>query len=353
MGSKLGRVMAVTDVREQVFRTGDHHTFCLMAGPDDGVPIIFVHGWPELSISWRHQLPCFSAMGFRTIAPDMRGYGRSTVYDQHGAYALECIVGDMIGLLDALGAEKAIWVGHDWGSPVVWAIASHHPEKVEAVASLCVPYQALESGLDAMLPLIDRSVYPEDQFPLGQWEYQQFYVEDFSAAIAPFDANPTNAIKALFRSGNPSGKGKPSGTAYVRRDKGWFRGAAEAPDLPRDEAVISEADLSTYAAALTRNGFFGPGSYYMNHDANAEYAKRSVHNGKLDMPVLFLAADYDYTCECIESRLAEPMRSSCSDLTETVVKSGHWMAQEQPAAVNAALAQWLARRVPDCWAARL
>ena len=334
------------EITEHCVRTDGHQSFYLAAGPADGPLVIFCHGWPELAISWRHQLPCLAAMGFRAIAPDMRGYGRSTVYDRHEDYALELIVGDMIELLDHLGHERTIWVGHDWGAPVVWAIASHHPERCQGVAALCVPYLPAGASRDV---LIDRRTYPEDEFPFGQWEYQVFYTEDFGRAIAPFDADPYLAIKALFRSGNPDGRGKPSPTAYVRKDEGWFRGAETAPDIPRDPAVISEADLAAYSAALARNGMFGPASWYMNHAANGEYAARALNDGVLDLPVLFLAADYDYTCECIDSRLAEPMREHCRDLTERVIKSGHWMAQEKPVEVNAALVHWIATKLPQCW----
>ena len=345
---KSGAMLSTT-VEEFVVETGGHQSFYLAAGPVDGPLIIFVHGWPELSISWRHQLPCFASLGFRAIAPDLRGYGGSKVYARHEDYALEIVVADMIGLLDALGTQKAAWVGHDWGSPVVWSIASHHPERCHGVANLCVPYYSLELGLDACLGLIDRTVYPEDDFPLGQWEYQGFYEENFAAAIAPFDADPAKAIKALFRSGSPSGVGKPSRTAFVRKDGGWFRGAAEPPDVPRDGEVISETDLRAYADALTKNGFFGPSSYYMNHRANAVYSARAVNGGVLEMPTLFIAAEYDFTCECIDSRLAEPMRDHCLNLTSKVVQSGHWMAQEKPAEVNAALAHWLATSLTDVW----
>ena len=85
----------------------------------------------------------------------------------------------------------------------------------------------------------------------------------------------------------------------------------------------------------------------MNHAANARYA--ALGRERLDLPVLFLGARYDYVCETVNSRLAEPMRARCSALTEAVIDSGHWMAQEKPAAVNAAIAQWLATRVADSW----
>jgi pimeloyl-ACP methyl ester carboxylesterase len=104
-------MFAVTD---HAVKTGRHTSFYLACGARDAPSIVFVHGWPELSISWRHQLPCFAALGFRAIAPDMRGYGRSTAHPRQEDYAQEHIVADMIELLDSLGQDKAIWVGHDW-----------------------------------------------------------------------------------------------------------------------------------------------------------------------------------------------------------------------------------------------
>jgi soluble epoxide hydrolase / lipid-phosphate phosphatase len=332
-----------------VAKSARHTSFYLAAGPSDGPLIIFLHGWPELSISWRHQLPAMAALGFRAVAPDLRGYGRSSVYASHAAYAQEQIVQDMLELLEALGRESAVWVGHDWGSPVAWNIASHHPERTIAVASLCVPYYTLEHGLEAVLPLVDRKTYPAEEFPVGQWDYMLFYEENFAKATATFDANPYNTVKVLFRKGNPAARGQPAPTARIRKAGGWFGGAAAAPDLPRDGDVVGEEDLRAYADSLERNGFFGPDSYYMNHKANAAYAARAGNDGRLEMPVLFLAAAYDFVCECIDSRLAEPMRRFCRDLTERVVPSGHWMAQEKPLAVNAALAHWLATRVPGVW----
>src|SRR3984893_4013113 len=116
-------------VTDHVAKGGDHTSFYLACGAEDAPPIIFLHGWPELSISWRHQLPVFAGLGFRALAPDMRGYGRSSAYPRHEDYAQPEIVADMIELLDGIGAERAIWVGHDWGSPVVWSIAQHYPQR--------------------------------------------------------------------------------------------------------------------------------------------------------------------------------------------------------------------------------
>lgn len=324
-----------------------HTTHYLAAGPHDGPLLVFVHGWPELSLSWRHQLPVFAALGFRVVAPDMRGYGRSTVYREHAAYAQSEVLADMLELLDHFGRERAVWIGHDWGSATVWNLARLHASRCAGVASLCVPYFVLELGRAGLLPLIDRAIYPEQDYPYGQWDYMVFYVENFARATAVFEADPYRTVKLFFRKGDPAGADKPAYTATVRRNGGWFGPLNAAPDLPRDDDVVSEQDLQIYADALRRNGFFGPDSYYMNHAANAAFVAGAPE--PLSMPVLFLHARYDYVCETLQSRLADPMRARCSDLTERIIDSGHWMAQEQPRAVNAALAQWLATKLGAVW----
>lgn len=336
-------------ITENTCTLGDHEMFYLAAGPADGPLVIFAHGWPELGHSWRHQLPVLGGLGFRAIAPDLRGHGRSKVYDQHADYSMEKHVGDLIALLDSLGRERAVWVGHDWGAPVVWSLASHHPDRCDAVANLCVPYAVLDNGLEGAIALVDRRVYPGDQYPAGQWEYQLFYQENFARAISVFEANPKNTVTALLRKWSPDDRGKPAITANVRNDNGWLGGVDVFPELPRDDDVASETDIDVYTNALTATGFFGTTSFYMNHDTNTAYAATNTNDGYLDMPVLFLTAAYDYVCECVDSRLPEPMRKLCRNLTERTVNSGHWMAQEKPVDVNNALVRWLATAVPEVW----
>jgi pimeloyl-ACP methyl ester carboxylesterase len=336
-------------IHEHVAKTKRHTTFYLACGAPAATPIIFVHGWPELSISWGHQLPVFAALGFRAIAPDMRGYGRSSIHARHDDYAVEQIAADMIELLDALGAKKAIWVGHDWGSPVVWALAQHHPERCHGVASLCVPY--LPNGFTAenAIALSDRTIYPEDKFPAAQWDYQLFYRESFAIAQAGFEANVRATVKVLFRAGDPAGRGLPATTSAIRARGAWFDPRAGAPDVPRDARVLTEEDEDRYTAAFERNGFFGPDSWYMNAAANAAFAARAEANWRLQMPVLFVHAAYDYVCETLTSPAPGPMRAHCANLTEAIVQSGHWMAQEKPLDVNAALAKWLSAQLAELW----
>jgi pimeloyl-ACP methyl ester carboxylesterase len=338
-------------VTEHVAKTTRHTTFYLACGPADAPPIIFVHGWPELSASWRHQLPCFGALGFRAIAPDMRGYGNSSVYPRHEDYALEHSVADMLELLASLGHDRAVWVGHDWGSPVVWHLASHHPERCAGIANLCVPYIAQGFCPKELLPYVDRALYPEAEYPVGQWDYQLFYEESFDKAMASHEVDVRAFVRAMFRKGNPGARGKPARLATIRRDGGWFGGTGRPPEMPIDLDVITEEDLDKYTAALQRNGFFGPNAWYMNHTRNQAYALQARDGGRISLPVLFLHAELDFTCETVHSRMAEPMRRDCAHLTEGVVRSGHWMAQERPTAVNATLARWLACELPDYWPA--
>lgn len=337
------------EVTEHSATTARHSTFYLACGAPEATPVIFVHGWPEQSLSWRHQLPVFGGLGWRAIAPDMRGYGRSSLYPRHADYALEHAVVDMLDLLDALGAQRAVWVGHDWGAPVVWSLAQHHPQRCHGIASLCVPYIPQGFAPEHIIPLADRSVYPANRFAAAQWDYQLFYRENFAAAQAGFETDVRATVKALFRAGKPERRGKPFSTALTRANGGWFGPGKGAPDMPRDPAVLDEDDENRYVAALSANGFFGPGSWYMNGPANTAFAERARKNWRLAMPALFLHAAHDYVCETLDSRLAEPMRAHCASLTEATVNSGHWMAQERPAQVNAALARWLAAQLPDLW----
>jgi pimeloyl-ACP methyl ester carboxylesterase len=334
--------MSVDDsaITEHAVRTGARVTAYLACGPTGGAPMLFLHGWPDLAIAWREQLAFFGARGYRCIAPDMRGYGGSSVPAERDAYAVECIVDDMLALRRELELGPAVWVGHDWGAPIGWALAAFHPEACRAVASLCVPYYADGFSPDVLVPLVDRTVYPEETYPTGQWDYQYYYETAFDEATATFEADLAATFKTLIRSGSPAFRGRVARTAHVTRDGGWFDGRGRAPDLPRDP-ILSEADLAAYVAAFSKTGFAGADAWYANRKANRAYAARAPRNGKLELPVLFLHAAYDVVCETLDSRLAEPMRRDCANLTERVVESGHWMARERPDDVNDAVAAWL------------
>ena len=272
-------------VLEGTVRTPRHTTHYLDCGPRDGPLLVFCHGWPELAMSWRHQLPALAALGLRCVAPDMRGYGRSSVHPDHADYALEQIVADMLELLDALGRERAVWVGHDWGSPVVW---SHRQPPCRALPGGRQPLRALSAGgLRAAEPgrrWSTARTYPAAEFPAGQWDYQLLLRGEFRAAPSRSFEADRRRHRAAAVPRRQSGRARQAVAAPRRsaRDGGWFGGAGRAPDLPRDERRAERGRPSPPMPRRSeRNGFFGPDSWYMNHAANMAYAQRAPEGGRL------------------------------------------------------------------------
>ncbi len=322
--------------------TARHRTAWIEEGPSDGPLMIFIHGWPEIGLLWRAQLDHFAAAGWRCVAPDMRGYGGSSVPTRTGAYAVRELVSDMVELHDALGGEPAVWVGHDWGSPVVWGMATHHPERCRAVANLCVPHLARGFALPNLVPLVDRELYPGRDYPVGQWDYWLLHREHFNRTVRVFEADVRATFSASYRTGSPMAVGKPARSADMRAKGGWFGPGPGAPDVPRDEALMPQETFDALVAAFERTGFGGADAWYLNDAANIAYADEAVSFGRIDLPVLFLHAEWDMVCDTVHSRLADPMREDCSDLTEVTIAGGHMLMLERPDDVSAAIGSWLA-----------
>jgi pimeloyl-ACP methyl ester carboxylesterase len=330
---------------QHIVESARHRTAWIEAGPAGGPLMIFLHGWPERGLMWHAQLDHFAALGWRCAAPDMRGYGASSVPAETGAYALREIAADMVELHDALGGTPAVWVGHDWGSPVAWSVAAHHAGRCAAVASLCVPYLKAGFALRNLIPLVDRELYPVQRFPDGQWSYWRFYQERFDQAAADFEADVAATVALLLRAGRPGVAGQPARSAGIVANGGWFGAAHRAPALPRDATLLTAEQFDTVVAGLETNGFRGPDSWYVNDEANIAYAAQAPAGGRLRMPVLFVHADRDAICDTVHSPLAEPMRADCADLTEVRIDAGHTVMLERPAEVNAALEEWLTGKV--------
>jgi soluble epoxide hydrolase/lipid-phosphate phosphatase len=332
--------MSVTISRHE-FIANNHKTSYLTAGPTVGPLLIFVHGWPGIAETWKLQIETFASLGFYVAAPDTRGYGYSSVSKIVSDYSLEVLVQDALALLSHLRREEAIWIGHDWGSGIVWALAAHHPEVCKAVVNLAVPYHGIECGLDHLLTLINREIYPDDVYPDGQWDYQVYYEGNSDRVVKQFEANIPNSVKACYLKANYANYGKPARTSTITRDGGWFGGADAAPDIPLSATVfVNYPELhGTISDAMSRTGFFGATAYYLNHALNATYAHKSVNGGFLDMPCLFIEARQDGVLSTALGGLSEPMRRFCRDLTECSVNAAHWLQLEKPEAVNAALAR--------------
>ncbi|MBK5148576.1 alpha/beta hydrolase [Burkholderia sp. R-69608] len=327
--------------RMNSIRTTRHETAWIEAGPSNGPLMIFVHGWPELCIMWRKQIEQFAGAGWRCVAPDMRGYGHSSVPTAPDAYAMREIVADMLELHNAVGGRPAVWIGHDLGSPVVSSMAAQHPMRCRAVVNISVPYFPNAFALPSVLPFIDRNLYPSDKYPYGQWDYYEAYLEQFDQTTKDYEADVQSFFAVMFRAGSPDVVGKPSPTASVRARGGLFGPAHRAPAIPRDQSMLSQQDFDAFVTEFKANGFFGPNAWYLNDAANIAYANSAPNGGHLTLPVLFINGSWDTICDITRNKLGDPMREACSDLRVVSLDGAHWLPLERPVEVNAAISRWL------------
>lgn len=333
------------------------HFAHLTAGPPDGPLLIFIHGWPDMALTWRPQLLCFAALGYRCAAMDTLGYGGSATPQEDAEYCTEELVKDQLEFLEHLQADKAAWVAHDWGCGILWSLVAHYPEKCVAVASLGIPYRALELGLDFLKTTINRDIYPEAEYPNGQWDYQVWYEQKgHEGSTKQFDTMPEQFLRLTYAKGGKDSVGKPARTSEVVKAKGWFGGRdpSQLPDLPLSMTAWdgNEDIYDAMAESLKKTGFHGATSYYLNHARNAEYNRmdNTVNKGVLTMPVLLIDALYDGVCTEVGNVAAYKWtRELCKDLTETKVEAAHWSRLEKPREINATMAKWLVQKVPAWW----
>lgn len=337
-------------ITEHVLKTERQTLAYLQAGPAEGPLVILVHGYPDLATCWRQQMLVLAGLGFRTVAPNMRGYAGSSAPMAVEAYAIEESVGDLLGLLAHLGEQKAVWVGHDCGAAAIWGMVTHHPEKCVAVANLCVPYFPQGFTLDVLVSHVNREIYPLDKYSYGQWGYWAYQVFHADESDAQLDADVAASIKLIFQRTSVELFGTNTDGQIIVPPLGWTPMIEYMKDKPIASTVLCEGDYWAYVASAKRNGFGSINSYYRNCTRNAAYAATAVNGGRIHLPVLFIHARFDRSCQTVNSDMAEPMRAYCSDLVEVEVEAGHWLQQERPAEVSAALVEWLATRVEDSFA---
>jgi pimeloyl-ACP methyl ester carboxylesterase len=318
-----------------------HTTSYVEAGPRDGPLMIYLHGWPGIGLVWRAQIATFASDGWHCVAPDMRGYGGSSAPDAPKAYALNEIVADMIELHDHLGGRPAIWVGHDWGSPVAAALAAHHAERCRGVVLISIPYFPNGFALSNFLPLIDRALYPAERYPDGQWDYYRFYQTHFEQTVSDFNADIPATLASIYRRGNPAAGGKISPTASVTMNGGRYGAAHRAPPTSPDLALWPPRDFETLVQEFHADGFRAANSWYLNDVANISYAATARENGRLRQPVLYVGGEWDTICDVTRSRVGEPMRKSCRDLSLVNLPAGHWVPLECKNELVTAIRSWV------------
>jgi pimeloyl-ACP methyl ester carboxylesterase len=310
-----------------------------VAEQGEGPLVILCHGFPESWYSWRHQLAALAAAGFHAVAPDMRGYGRSDRPEAIDQYTLLHLVGDMVDLLDALGAEQAMIAGHDWGAPVAWHAALLRPDRFRAVIGLSVPYRARTS-------VVPTAVMPQRD---DAWFYQ-LYFQKPGVAEAELARDPRETILKLLFSGSGDVPRRAADAArqaagqgdvgMVPRDGGFLTRMVKPAVLP---PWLSEADIDFYAGEFARAGFRGGLNWYRNIDRNWELLAPFV-KAKVTVPALYVAGDRDLVVAF------RGMDKVIANLTEYVPQlrstimlpgCGHWTQQERPSEVNAAMIDFL------------
>ena len=303
--------------------------------------MVFLHGWPELSLMWRAQMDAFAADGWRCVAPDLRGYGGSSAPAADDAYTIEQVVADMAELHDHLGGKPAIWVGHDWGSVVTGQLVAHQPERSRGAVVVSVPYFPTGNNLQTLVPLVDRSIYPADQYPDGQWDYYRYYTKHFTSAVSDLDADKASSLASIFKPGDPANLGKASPNATVTSKGGRFGAAHRAPPTEPDPALWPPEDFDALVRSFKTHGFRPACAWYLNDDANIAYARKAPNGGRISLPVLYVNGDYDQTNTIIGNRSGDLMRAACPDLTVTSLPAAHWLPLERKAELVQAIRTWL------------
>jgi len=291
----------------------------------EGPAVVLCHGFPELWYSWRHQIGALADAGYRVIVPDQRGYGQTDSPASIDDYDIIHLTDDMVGLLDALDEPDAVFVGHDWGAPVVWALAQRAPERVRAVAGLSVPFVS-RGERD---PISVMEFLFEDRF------FYILYFQEPGVADAELAADVEDTLRRTYRA--TSSSATSDGLRVLAREgTGWRGWLPPSPTLP---AWMREEDLAYYVGEFERTGFSGGLNWYRNIRRNWELSA-TYANATITMPALFVAGEHDIVNQFMSDA---DMAHWLTDLRASITMpaTGHWIQQERSGEVNEILLDFL------------
>jgi pimeloyl-ACP methyl ester carboxylesterase len=302
-----------------------------------GPLVLLCHGFPESWYSWRHQLHALAEAGFRAVAPDMRGYGQTDRPEQIDQYTLLHLVGDMVGLMDALGSETAVIVGHDWGAPVAWCAALLRPDRFRGVIGLSVPFIP-------RLPARPTSIMPQTD----DAQFYQLYFQSPGTAEAEFEQDVSRSIRSLLYSASGDAPRRDSNAAgdsevgMVPRRGGFLSRLIDPQALP---PWLKEADANFYVGEFQRTGFRGGLNWYRNIDRNWELLA-PFSGARVSVPALYIAGDRDLVLAFrgMNHIIANlPMFVPQLRGTLLLPGCGHWTQQERAQEVNQAVIDFVRR----------
>jgi pimeloyl-ACP methyl ester carboxylesterase len=298
-----------------------------VAEAGEGPLVVLLHGFPESWYSWRHQLTALAEAGFHAVAPDQRGYGDTDAPDKIDRYTMLNLVGDVIGLVDTLGADTFVVVGHDWGAPVAWHTAQFRPDRVRGVAALSVPFR----------PRGSRKPTEVMRAAMGEGFYMVYFQQP-GVADAELNADPRRTLRMLLYSAS----GDAAQRSPIVPAGGGFLDFLQDPDaLP---AWLTEDDLDTFVGDYVKAGFTGGLNWYRNLDRNWALTA-PWHRAPVTPPALYVAGELDLVVNLPGTREYLPaMVEQVPNLRpiQLLPGCGHWTQQERPAEVNAALLEFLA-----------
>jgi pimeloyl-ACP methyl ester carboxylesterase len=321
-----------------------------IAEAGSGPLVVMCHGWPESWYSWRHQLTALADAGYHAVAPDQRGYGATSAPEAIDQYTQFHLVGDIVGLLDALGEETAVVAGHDWGAPVAWNCALLRPDRFTAVIALSVPYlprqgsnvggQGQDMGwAGATRPTDVMKQTFSDRF------FYQLHFQTPGVAEHEFQNNVRRTMKLILYgaggegvfarvSSGAIGGELPPATAFM------LESMNDPETLP---AWLSDDDIDFYANEFKQAGFRGGINWYRNIDRNWELMG-AFAGAKITQPALFMTGDLDVVYLSMARAAVDNLEASVPNLRKKVILPGvgHWTQQERPAEVNAAMLEFLA-----------
>jgi len=291
----------------------------------EGPLVVLSHGFPELSYSWRHQVRALADAGYRVLAPDQRGYGRSSRPDRVEDYDITSLTGDLLALVDDVGEERAVFVGHDWGAMLVWHLALLAPERVAGVVGMSVPF-------------LPRAPMPPIQLlrqVLGDSWFYIVYFQEPGVADADLGRDPATTMRRLLAATMPEDGAAPDPTAMAADGRGFVDRIPEPDGLP---AWLTEAELDHYVTEFSRTGFTGPLNWYRNFDRNWELTPH-LANAHVEVPSLFIGGSRDPVLVMSPPANSEPWLDDHRG-TVLVPGAGHWVQQESPPEVNRALLEF-------------
>lgn len=313
---------------ERLVETNGVQLRVIEAGVRGAPLVVLAHGFPELAYSWRHQIPALAEAGFHVLAPDQRGYGGSSKPDAIDAYNVVELSADIVGLLDDLGAERAVIIGHDFGGVVAWAAPLLHPDRFAGVAGLSVPP-------------VPRSRVPTTQAfrrIFGDNFFYILYFQEPGPADAELNRDPATTMRKLFGSLTTATDDAAAVLMVQPGPEGFIARIPEPDGLPD---WISEDEFDHYVDEFTRNGFTAPINWYRCFDRNWELTA-TTPAATIAVPSLFIGGTADPTLAYTPRHRVRDVVSG--DYREVMIEgAGHWLMEERPGEVNEVLLDFLSR----------